>query len=148
MSGSEAAPPRRDPPKPVEIVFEDIGQRLSILPVGVNVLSQSISPDGRWLLLTATAAGQQNLYVYSLDEVAREPAVARQLTSTAGSKADAQFTPDSREVFYLEQGRISVIPVESRQARTISVTPYLDVPFAEEKMEVFRQAWTDLRDGF
>ncbi len=147
----EAAPPpmpRRDPSKPVEIVFEDIRRRLSILPVGVDVGSQTISPDGRWLLLTASAAGQQNLYVYSLDELSREPAVARQLTSTAGPKSDAQFTPDSREVFYLEQGRISVIPVESRQARNISVTAEMDVDFAHEKMEVFRQAWTYMRDGF
>lgn len=143
-----ATPPRRDPPKPVEIVFDDIRQRLSILPVGVDVASQTISPDGRWLLLTASAAGQQNLYVYSLDELAREPAVARQLTSTPGAKVDAQFTPDSREVFYLEQGRISVIPVETRQARSIAVTAYLDVHFDEEKHEVFREAWTNLRDGF
>ena len=143
-----AAPPRREPVKPVEIVFEDIRQRLSILPVGVEVSTQTISPDGRWLLLNARAAGQQNLYVYSLDELAREPAVARQLTSSSGSKSDAQFTPDSRDVFYLEQGRISVIPVESRQARTISVTAELDVNFDEEKMEVFRQAWTYMRDGF
>ena len=102
---------------PVDIVFDDIRRRLSILPVGVDVNAQSISPDGRSLLLTATAEGQQNLYVYSLDELSREPAVARQLTSTAGAKADAQFTPDSREVFYLEQGRITVIPIETRQAR-------------------------------
>jgi tricorn protease len=141
-------PPRRDPSKPVEIVFDDIRQRVSILPVGVDVGSQSISPDGRWLLMTASAAGQQNLYVYSLDELAREPAVARQLTSTAGPKSDAQFTPDSREVFYLEQGRISVIPVETRQVRSISVTAEMDVDFAQEKMEVFRQAWTYMRDGF
>ena len=141
-------PPRRDPSKPVEIVFDDIRRRLSILPVGVDVGSQTISPDGRWLLMTASAAGQQNLYIYSLDELSREPAVARQLTSTAGNKADAQFTPDSREVFYLEQGRISVIPLENRQARGISVTAEMDVDFSQEKMEVFRQAWTYLREGF
>ncbi len=143
----DAAPPR-DPSKPVEIVFDEIRRRLNILPVGVDVTSQTISPDGRTLLLTATAAGQQNLYTYSLDELLREPPVARQLTSTAGPKADAQFTPDGREVFYLEQGRITVIPIETRQARTVNVTAEIDVDFSQEKMEVFRQAWTYLRDGF
>jgi Tol biopolymer transport system component len=142
------AEPPRDPSKPVEIVFEDIRRRLSILPVGVDVTSQTISPDGRSLLMTATAEGQQNLYIYSLDELAREPAVARQLTSTAGNKADAQFTPDSREVIYLEQGRITIMPVETRVARTVAITAELDVDFAHEKMEVFRQAWTYMRDGF
>jgi tricorn protease len=149
-AGADPAPPRppATPPAPVDIVFDDIRQRLSILPVGVDVGSQTISPDGRSLLLTATAEGQTNLYIYSLDELAREPAVARQLTSTAGGKADAQFTSDSREVFYLEQGRITIMPVETRQARTVAVTAELDVNFAEEKMEVFRQAWTAMRDGF
>ena len=106
-------------------MFDDIRRRLNILPVGVDVNAQSISPDGRSLLLTATAEGQQNLYIYSLDELAREPAVARQLTSTAGSKADAQFTPDGREVFYLEQGRITVIAVETRQPRTVAENGHL-----------------------
>jgi Tol biopolymer transport system component len=145
---AEPAPPPRDPSKPVEIVFEEIRRRVSILPVGVDVDSQTISPDGRSLLITSTVAGQQNLYVYSLDELSREPPVARQLTSTAGGKSDAQFSPDSREVFYLEEGRISVIPVETRQARSVSVTAELDVDFSQEKMEVFRQAWTYMRDGF
>ena len=138
----------RDPATPVDIVFDDIRRRLSLLPVGVDVAAQTISPDGRSLLLTATAEGQQNLYLYSLDELAREPAVARQLTSTAGAKADAQFTPDSREIFYLEQGRITVMPVETRVARPVAVTAELDIDFAQEKMEVFRQAWSYMRDGF
>ena len=146
-SADKPAPPPT-PAGPVDVVFDDIRRRLSILPVGVDVGAQTISPDGRSLLLTATAAGQQNLYVYSLDELAREPAVARQLTSTAGAKADAQFTPDGREVFYLEQGRVNVIPVESRQSRPVSITAEMDVDFSQEKLEVFRQAWTYLRDGF
>ena len=38
--------------------------------------------------------------------------------------------------------------VESRQSRAINVTAELDVDFSKEKMEVFRQAWTYMRDGF
>jgi Tol biopolymer transport system component/C-terminal processing protease CtpA/Prc len=138
----------RAPAAPVEIVFDDIRRRLNILPVGVDVNAQTISPDGKQLLLTATAEGQQNLYVYSLDELSREPAVARQLTSTAGVKADAQFTPDSREVFYLEQGRVTVIPIETRTPKTVSITAEMDTDFSHEKLEIFRQAWTYMRDGF
>jgi tricorn protease len=139
---------KKQPPKPVEIVFDDIKRRLSLLPVGVDSGRQEISPDGKWLLMIASAAGQQNLYIYSLDELAREPAVARQLTSTAGFKRDAQFSPDSKEVFYLEQGRINVVPLEGRTPRPLAVTAELDVDFAREKLEVFNQAWSYLRDNF
>jgi tricorn protease len=134
--------------KPVLITFEDLRKRLSLLPVGVDVGYQTISPDGKWLLMIAGAAGQQNLYVYPLDELAKEAPVARQLTSTSGGKSFAQFSPDSKEVFYLEQGRINIVPLEFKPPRSVSVTAEMDVDFAQEKMEVFRQAWTYLRDDF
>ncbi len=134
--------------KPVEVVFEGIRQRLTLLPVGVDAYYQAISPDGKWLLMIARAAGQSNLYVYSLDELSREPAVARQLTSTPGMKTDARFSPDSKEVFYLDQGRISIVSLETRNPRPLAVTAEMDVDFNLEKMQVFEQAWSYLRDSF
>ena len=121
---------------------------MSLLPVGVDVDYHAISPDGKWVLMTASAANQQNIYIYSLDELSREPAVARQLTSTPGFKTDAQFTPDSKEVFYLDQGRINVVSLETRQPRPLAVTAEMDVDFAREKLEVFNQAWSYLNDHF
>lgn len=135
-------------PKPVQITFDQIRQRLSLLPVGINVRYQTISPDGRWALMIASVAGQSNLYVFPLDELSKDPFIARQLTSTAGGKGAAQFSPDSKEVYYLEQGRINIIAVESRQARPLAVAAEMDVDFAREKLEVFREAWTYIRDNF
>ena len=74
--------------KPVEVVFEGIRRRLSLLPVGVDVFYQTVSPDGKFVLMVAGAVGQTNLYLYPLDELQREPAVTRQLTSTPGFKSD------------------------------------------------------------
>jgi C-terminal processing protease CtpA/Prc len=51
-------------------------------------------------------------------------------------------------VYYLEGGRITVVNVESRQSRAITVTAELSVDFSQQKMEVFRQAWTYMRDRF
>jgi Tol biopolymer transport system component/C-terminal processing protease CtpA/Prc len=133
---------------PVQIVFDDIRRRLSLLDLGVSAFTQSISPDGKWLLLTAAAAGQQNLYIYPLDELSRDQAVARQITSTPGGKRDAQWSPDGKDVFYLEQGRIASVNVESRQTRNVAVTAEMDVNFDDEKMEVFSQAWRYLADNY
>jgi C-terminal processing protease CtpA/Prc len=116
--------------------------------VGVDVGYHKISPDGKWMLMIAAAAGQLNLYLYSLDELSREPAVARQLTSTPGFKGDAQFSPDGKEVFYLQQGRINIVSVDNRQSRQLAVTAEMDVDFSREKVEVFNQAWSYLRDYF
>jgi tricorn protease len=135
--------------KPVEIVFEDIRHRLTLLNLGIDAASQVISPDGKTLLFTAASGGgQQNLYTYSLDELAREPAVPRQLTSTPGAKANAQFSPDGKEVFYLEAGKINAIPIDTRVVRPLAVTAELDVNFDEEKKEVFHQAWTIVNETY
>lgn len=151
-SGQTAAPasPREEKKAvpPVEIVFDGIQRRLSRVPAGVDVNSQSVSPDGKWVLMNATVAGQQNLYVYSLDELAAEPAVAKQITSTPGFKNNEQFTPDGREVYFLQQGRINIVNAENRQVRPLSVTAEMDVDFSAVKMAAFEQAWTYTRDNF
>jgi Tol biopolymer transport system component/C-terminal processing protease CtpA/Prc len=134
--------------KPVELTLDGIRRRASALPVGVDVSRQEISPDGKWLLLTASAAGQQNLYVFSIDELSKEPAVARQLTSTPGAKRSAHFTSDSKEVYYLDRGRVFNVTLERREPRAIAVSAELDVDFSREKGEAFTQAWTYLRDQF
>ena len=131
-----------------EIVFAGIRRRLTMLPTGVDVGSHAICPDGKQLLMIAGAEGQQNLYLYSLDELSREEPVARQLTSTSGGKSFAQWSSDGKEVFYLEQGRIQVVPVESRTPRALAVSAEMDVRFDEEKRAVFQQAWKYLSDNF
>jgi Tol biopolymer transport system component/C-terminal processing protease CtpA/Prc len=132
----------------VEIVYEEIRRRATALPVGLDVTGQEISPDGKSLLLTASAAGQQNLYVFPIDELSKEPAIARQLTSTPGPKRSAHFTADSKEVYYLDRGRLFNVTLEKREPKAIAVAAELDVDFSREKNEAFRQAWTYLRDQF
>ena len=143
------------PPKPVEIVFEGIRNRLTLLPVGLDVNNPQISPDGKTLLLSAVVAGQTNLYTYSLDESTGgrggrggADRVARQLTSTPGQKSRAQFSPDVREVYYLEAGRVQSIAIDTKVVRTVAVTAEIDIDFDKEKVAVFQQAWAGQRDGF
>src|SRR6266545_1050669 len=136
------------PQKPVEIVFDNIRQRLLLVPTGLDVGEALISPDGKAVVMIAGAAGQQNLYSWSLDETARERPVAKQLTTTAGAKADVSFTPDNKEVFYLDDGRIQAVTLDKREARAVNVTAELDADFAKEKTIVFDQAWRLLRDNF
>ncbi|MFI5256155.1 MAG: LpqB family beta-propeller domain-containing protein, partial [Gemmatimonadales bacterium] len=135
---------RRD----VTIVLDGIRSRADVLPTGVDVGDVSISPDGKTLLLVASAAGQTNLYTYSVDELSREQPTARQLTSTAGFKSAAQWSPDGKEVWFLENGRIDEVNVESRVVKPLAVTAELDVDFDAQKMAVFNQAWSFLRDNF
>lgn len=138
---------KKDDKKPVEIVYEDIRRRLSLLRTGVDVGEQAISPDGKTVLVLASSEGQFNLYAFPLDELATDNS-ARQLTSTSNFKQDAQFSPDSKEVFYLENGRINIVSLDKREVRALNLSLEMNVNFAEEKMEVFKQGWRYLRDNF
>ncbi|HTB15349.1 MAG TPA: S41 family peptidase [Bryobacteraceae bacterium] len=157
--GRGNAPAEKAPVKPVEIVFEGIRERISFLPIGLPINNPTISPDGKSLLFGAQVGGQTNLYLYSLDATAGRGGRgggrggeggggARQLTSTPGQKSYPQFSSDSKEVFYLEAGRVESIPVDTRVARAVNVTAEMDVDFASEKMAVFEQAWAGQRDQF
>src|SRR5215213_6888221 len=147
LPSASPAEEKRPGSKPVQVVFDDIRRRLSFVPAGLDVSYQTISHDGKWVALVASAANQENIYVYSLDELAREPAVAKQLTSTSGAKNWRQFSPDNKEIFFIENGRVGVVNLEGRN-RSLAVTAEMDVDFSREKMEVFRQGWSYIRDFF
>jgi Tol biopolymer transport system component len=142
------APGTRAPVAPVAPVFAGIRERLSLVPVGLDVGDVVISPDGRTALLVASSGGTTNLYTWSLDELAAGPAVARQITTSTGPKADPQFAADGREVFYLEGGRVQIASLERRESRPLAITAELVVDFADDRLTVFDEAWTLMRDNF
>lgn len=133
----------------VKIVMDGIRQRLNMLPFdGVNYFK--ISKDGKTLLVSAGSGRQANLYTYSLDELATEPATLKPV-STSGegnNKNDAQFSNDGREIYYLEQGKIASINLDSRVTKPIAVTAEMDVDFNKEKLIVFEEAWKIQNKGF
>jgi len=129
-------------------VFEGIRRRLSLLPTGVDVGVLALSPDGKTLVFTASAEGQQNLYAFSVDPLAKQPVVARQITSTPGAKSRPQFTPDGKEVFYLDRGKIHEAQVVGGKDRSVAVTAEMDEDFDAQKVEAFHQAWTYLDEHF
>lgn len=141
-------PAKPGKPSPVEVVFEGIRQRSSILPVGLDVGLLAIAPDGKSVALTALAAGQVSVWVYPLDELAAGPPVARQISATPGSKSSLQFSPDGKEIWYLDGESIVAAPVGEGEPRTLAVSAEMDVDFGREKLSIFDQAWRYLRDNF
>ena len=160
--GSDA--PAGKPIEPTKIVFDGIRERLTLLPLGdLGVRYPIISPDGKTLAFLADIAGQQNIYIYSLDELSREPASPKQLTSDPGTKSDLVFSPDSKSIFYLEgsgarnpnagpgassSASLRVVALETRTPRPLPLIASLDVDFDKEKMVVFDEAWSTLDHRF
>jgi Tol biopolymer transport system component/C-terminal processing protease CtpA/Prc len=136
------------PRAPVVIDFNGIRLRSSVLNTqGLDVGALAISPDGRTLAFTATAGGQQQIYALPLDELARDQQL-RAITSSVGGKNSVQWSPDSRELWYLEGGRITATVVESRQSRSVAASAETDASFEAEKRAVFDQARSYLANNF
>jgi C-terminal processing protease CtpA/Prc len=136
------------PAPATEIVFDGINRRTRLLPIGMGVDAARVSPDGKQIAFLATAANETNLYVYSLDELAKEPPVAKQLTSTAGAKSRLQWSEDSKELWLLDENKPVKVTVEDGKSKPVATSAELDVDFEQEKGEMFREAWTWMRDHF
>ncbi len=134
--------------EPVRIVFDGLRERATFLPLGMDASDPVISPDGKTLVFKARNAGQTNYYAYSLDELAKEPASPQQLTASRKPKGALAFTPDSKEVYFLEGGTIVSTPVDQAKVKPLQVNAELDVDFDVEKTVVFEQAWGVLNRGF
>ncbi|MBJ7484703.1 MAG: PD40 domain-containing protein [Brevundimonas sp.] len=141
--------PSTQPAKPsVAIVYEGIRERATILPLGLNADTPVISDDGKTLVFRASERGQQNLYSYSIDELASEPPVAQQITSTTRPKADFTLTKDGKTLVYLEGGTVTSSPLDNPRPKATAIAASMEVDFSREKMAVFDQAWTILNQIF
>ena len=134
--------------EPIPITFDGIRDRLTLLPLGLTTTEPRISPDGKLLVFTARSANHQNLYSYSLDENAKEPPVPKQLTSTAADKGNYFFTPDSKELIFLEDGQPRRLTLENGQIKPIAASATLDTDFDQDKTTTFDEAWSILNRRF
>ncbi len=133
---------------PVAIDFAGIRERLQLLPVGLDVQSQSISPDGKVLLITASVAGQTNLYLFPLSAGSDEQSVARQLTNSPGDKNLAAWSSDGKRIYYLDgNGAIHVVTPDAKD-RTVDLSAEFDDDWNRDKVEAFTQAWSAIRDFY
>ncbi len=146
--------PAADAPKPakksepVRIVFEGIRERATLLPLGMPAEGALISPDGKTLVFSAHQGGQDNLYSYDMDELPKEPPAPQQITSNRRPKSDWAFTPDSKQIVYLEGGTVTTVTLEGKAAKPTAITAEMDVDFDVEKAVVFDEAWNALNRNF
>jgi tricorn protease len=139
-----ASPAPSAAPKQTTIDFNDIRERVSFVQTGLDVNRIVVTPDSKTLVLVAVAASQENLYAFSIDETSTDEQVAKQLTSTAGHKADLAVMPDGKSAIYLDAGRAYVADLGGKGAKPLGLAAELDVDFAHDKPVVFAQAWSML----
>ncbi|MFN7934195.1 MAG: S41 family peptidase [Bryobacteraceae bacterium] len=142
-----AVAPAKEPAIPA-IDFDQIRSRISFLPLGLDVDTFLISPDGKSLFAAATSSGRDDLYSYSLDETQRTKPSPRQVTSNSEQKSFLQWASSAKQLFYIEKGKIQHVALQGSAPKTLAVQAEFDVDFHKEKLELMHQAWTYQRDHF
>lgn len=142
----DSARARSTAARPTTIVWEGLRARATVVVTGFSL--GDLSPDGKTVLLVGQAAGTTELYSYSIDPLAPQPVVPRQLTTTPAGKASVQYSADGKDVWFTEAGRITAVTVESRTARTLAFRAELEVDAAAERRAAFEEGWSYQRDGF
>ena len=137
---------RAPAPRKTEIVWEGLRQRASVVITGFAL--GDLSPDGKTVMLLGQFAGPASLYTYSIDPLAAEPPVPRQLTTSTGGKSSVQYAADGKDVWFVEAGRITAVTVETRSPRTVAFRAELDVDPSAERIAAFEEGWSYQRDGF
>ena len=129
-------------PRTTEIDFAGIRDRIAFLPTGLDAGRVTVTPDSKTLVFVANAAGQTNLYAFSIDETSPDAQVARQLTSTPGFETDISIAPDGHSAVYLDSGRVWSVDLTGKGAKPLALTAELDVDFSHDKRVEFAQAWS------
>lgn len=130
--------------EPVRIAFDGIRERTTVIPLGVSADTPVISPDGKTLVYTAN----RNLFAYDLDDLAGDTATPEQLAGGRRSKSDYAFDPGSKQLYFLDGGRVSVTALESPRPRTLEINGEMIVRFDAERQVVFDQAWSIFNRSF
>ena len=136
-------------PEPVEIEFEDIKHRLRFLTDHkLGASGRQISPDSKSFIYYAPSANRQwNLWVVSFDpDKMGDP--PKQLTTSSGGKGHVQFMPDGKKFYFTDSGKIHYRDFPDGEPKALETQVSFDVDVQAEKMQMFREAWTYLRDDF
>ena len=130
--------------EPVRIIFDGLRERTTIIPLEVSADTPVISPDGKTLVYTAN----RNLFAYDLDDLARDTAAPEQLVGGRRTKSDYSFDPGSKQLYFLDGGRVSVTALESPRPKTLEISGEMIVRFDAEKQVIFNQAWSTINRSF
>lgn len=132
----------------VEIAFEHIRDRLTLLPFDVSIGSYVISHDGKKMAFTTNQLGQQSLFLYPLDEAQDNPR-PQLLQSARGGKNALQFTADDKQLYYLQGGSIQYLNLTGDHTpKTLATNVQMEVDFEQEKQLLVYQTWDVLNKGF
>ena len=82
-----------------------------LLATGFDERGAALSPNGRWLAYQSDASGQMEVYVRPFPDA---DAGLHPISTNGGT--NPRWAPGGRELFYVEDGRLLAVPVQTNGA--------------------------------
>lgn len=119
--------------------------KADVLPIDVPAYYQHIViADGSRIVFFGRGPDGDKVFLYDL----QSPQQLRILTSTRGLKRGLAYVPSHDEVWFLENGRIHVVNIETANERVFETKAEIGADFSEDKKAVFAEAWRYIDDQF
>jgi C-terminal processing protease CtpA/Prc len=116
------------------------------LPVGTPVYYQhSFTADGSRIVFFGKGPAGDEVFSYALDPSAQR---LRQLSASPGLKRNLVLVPSNDEVWFLQNGRIRTVNLQTAQERELAIRAEIEANFVEDKRAVFLEAWRYIADDF
>jgi tricorn protease len=141
-------------PKVIPSDLRGMRDRTQLSSVGPDVQELVNSPDGKWIAFSANVPanndpGNQRVYAIATDAAFGDSGAAPiLLTSTPKSKQFLGFSPDSKEVFFLDDTHIAAATLDPPKVRTITATCELDVDVAKDCKTLLNDTWSLLGENY
>jgi tricorn protease len=121
--------------------------RAEILPVGVPVYYQhSFAAGGSRVVFLGRGPAGDEVFSYALDPSAQR---LRQLSASPGLKRGLTVVSGrSEEIWFLQDGRIRVLNLETGKEQELTVKAEVDAEFADDKTAMFLESWRYIADDF
>ena len=101
-----------------------------------------MSPDGRWLAYTSNESGANEVYVRPFSRRQRRP-----LAGVERRGAQPLWSPDGRELFFLDGTRLVAVPVRASSTAFDTGDPRPLFDASEFSIDIFHTSYEVLPDG-
>jgi tricorn protease len=117
-----------------------------ILPIGIPVYyHHNFTADGSRIVFLGKGPAGDEVFSYELES---SPQRLRQLSTSPGLKRGLAVVLGGSEVWFLQNGRIQALNLETAKQRQLAVKADVDADFAEDKRAMFLEAWRYIADDF
>jgi tricorn protease len=140
-----------DEPKPIEIDFERIHERLvQVTSLPGNESDLAISHDGETFFFVSNRGGRQNFDAdQDLHSVKWDGTDTKALTSGGQSPFGVSMGPDGKYLYMGRSGgRLARIKPDGGRLEALPFSARMDINYPQEREQVFSEAWRVLSDGF